>query len=70
MAQAFTYYQEFPNDRLLYKSLVTGLLVLDLAHSAVSAYTIWYWTVRYYAVTPLVHLVVCPWCASGPHQPP
>ncbi|GAA6010642.1 hypothetical protein JCM11491_003007 [Sporobolomyces phaffii] len=58
-AQAFQYSQNFPNDRRLYKSLVVGLFVLDMLHSAVAIVTIWNWCVENYG--DVSNLVIAPW---------
>ncbi|CEQ42524.1 SPOSA6832_04346, partial [Sporobolomyces salmonicolor] len=57
--QAFEYFRTFPNDKRLYWWLVVGLCVLDWAHSAISMYTIYDWTVTNFA-NP-ANLIHCPW---------
>jgi hypothetical protein len=44
-AQAFTFYASFPDERRVYWWLVTVLLLLDLTHSAISCYTVYFWCV-------------------------
>ncbi|GAA5952564.1 hypothetical protein JCM3765_002207 [Sporobolomyces pararoseus] len=58
-AQAFRYYQNFPNDRKLYKYCVSVLLVLGWTHTALSVWTVWDWCVSRYG--DLRHLAMSPW---------
>ncbi|GAA5833085.1 hypothetical protein JCM3766R1_001386 [Sporobolomyces carnicolor] len=58
-SKAFQYHENFPKDRVLYKSLVLGLLILDNAHTAISIVTVWDWCVEHYG--EVEHLVVSPW---------
>ncbi|GAA5967485.1 hypothetical protein JCM3765_004684 [Sporobolomyces pararoseus] len=58
-SQSFQYYQNFPNDRRLYKWLVFGLFLLDMSHTAVSINTLWDWFVENYG--NVAHLAVSPW---------
>ncbi|GAA5952609.1 hypothetical protein JCM3765_002221 [Sporobolomyces pararoseus] len=58
-SQAFRYYQNFPNDRKLYKHCVSALLVLGWAHTALSVWTVWDWCVAHYGETK--HLAMSPW---------
>ena len=37
-SQVFQYHVNFPNDRSVYKSIVYGLLVLDLTHTAINVW--------------------------------
>lgn len=36
LSQVLQYHVNFPNDRSVYKSIVYGLLVLDLTHTAIN----------------------------------
>ncbi|GAA5842207.1 hypothetical protein JCM3766R1_005065 [Sporobolomyces carnicolor] len=57
--QAYNYFTLFPNDKRIYWWLVVFLCMLDWAHSAVSMYTVYDWTVVNFA-NP-AHLVKSPW---------
>ncbi|GAA5973779.1 hypothetical protein JCM11641_003151 [Rhodosporidiobolus odoratus] len=58
--QVYEYYQNFGRtDRALLIGIVSFLLVCDLFHTAISCFTIYFWTVTNYA-NPAV-LVVSPW---------
>lgn len=60
--QCFSYYTTFQDDRRLYFWLVTGLLVLDVLHTAISCRTIYFFGVtRWGDPTALVH---SPWSFS------
>ncbi|KAM0749904.1 hypothetical protein T439DRAFT_357419 [Meredithblackwellia eburnea MCA 4105] len=60
--QVVTYCVNFwERDRWLFKSLVMGLFVVDLFHSAISVYTIYHWAVNF---TDLSVLVKSPWTFS------
>ncbi|KAI5481307.1 hypothetical protein MNV49_004929 [Pseudohyphozyma bogoriensis] len=56
--QAFNYYKLFPNDRRVYWWMVTGMLILDWVHTALSCFTIYDWTVTFYGDP--THLVNSP----------
>ncbi|GAA5845770.1 hypothetical protein JCM3766R1_000311 [Sporobolomyces carnicolor] len=59
LSQVFQYHVNFPNDRSVYKSIVYGLLVLDLTHTAINVWTMWDWCVTNYG--GFQHLAMSPW---------
>ncbi|KAH9464777.1 hypothetical protein MJO28_001514 [Puccinia striiformis f. sp. tritici] len=59
MAQVYTYFSNFKNDRPIYRYSVIGLFVLDVLHTAFSQVTLWQWFVAHYGEPAAV--VKAPW---------
>lgn len=53
------YFVNFPNDKRMYWWLVVVLCIFGWLHTAVSIYTVYLWTVTYFAQPML--LANCPW---------
>ncbi|GAA5826211.1 hypothetical protein JCM5353_003848 [Sporobolomyces roseus] len=58
-AQVMQYYQNFADDRKIYKALVFSCLFLDVAHTAITCWTIWDWCVANFG--NVAHLHIAPW---------
>lgn len=48
------------SDRRIYFWVVTVLLIMDWAHTALSCYTIYLWLVQHFG--DVAYLAISPWC--------